>query len=165
MLEELNRRGTVVFMHPNAADCCKGLVRDCPIRIVEFETDTARTIASLLFSGAAERYRNIRFVFSHAGGTMPALIDRFTNATKVSPGVAANVPRGALAYLVSHYDTAQAANASALGALLQSVPCGAGRLWIGLPSMRRGRTGRIIARDVDSAPEIWQTSSPATRCD
>jgi predicted TIM-barrel fold metal-dependent hydrolase len=123
VLEELNRRGTVVFMHPNAADCCKGLVPGLSDSIVEFETDTARTIASLLFSGAAERYRNIRFVFSHAGGTMPALIDRFTNATKVSPGVTANVPRGALAYLQSfHYDTAQAANASALGALLQFVP-------------------------------------------
>jgi len=123
LLEELNRRGTVVFMHPNAADCCKGLVPGLSDSIVEFETDTARTIASLVFSGAAERYRNIRFVFSHAGGTMPALIDRFTNATKVSPAVAANVPRGALEYLQSfHYDTAQAANMSALGALLRFIP-------------------------------------------
>ena len=43
----------------------------------EFLTDTMRTIYSLLATGAATRYGDIRFIFSHAGGTMPSLIERF----------------------------------------------------------------------------------------
>ncbi len=123
LLEELNRRKCVVFVHPNAADCCRGLVPGLSDSIVEFETDTARTIASLVFSGAAERYPEIRFIFSHAGGTMPALIERFTRAATVSPDVAGNVPKGVMTYLKSfHYDTAQSANPMALGTLLKFVP-------------------------------------------
>jgi predicted TIM-barrel fold metal-dependent hydrolase len=90
--------------------------------VIEYETDTARTLASLLFSGTAERCPDIRFIFSHAGGSMPSLIERFTTATQPSPAVAKNIPKGALAYLRAfHYDTAQAVNPTALGALLRIV--------------------------------------------
>jgi predicted TIM-barrel fold metal-dependent hydrolase len=123
ILDELNRRKAVVYTHPNAADCCKGLIPGVGDWLVEYETDTARTIASLLFSGTAERCQAIRFIFSHAGGTMPALIERFTTAVKLSPALAQKIPQGALKYLQSfHYDTAQSANPSALGALLKFVP-------------------------------------------
>jgi len=123
VLEELNRRKVLVFVHPNAADCCRGLIPGLSDSVIEYETDTARTIASLLFSGAAERYRDIRFIFSHAGGTLPALIERFTSATRVSPEVAGNVPQGVMTYLKSfYYDTAQAAAPTALGALLNFIP-------------------------------------------
>jgi predicted TIM-barrel fold metal-dependent hydrolase len=123
VLEELNRRKAVVYTHPGTADCCRNLVPGVHDSIVEFETDTARTIASLLFSGTAERYPNIRFIFSHAGGTMPALIERFRNAHRANPKLTEAMPRGAESYIKSfHYDTAQAANSMALGALLQLVP-------------------------------------------
>ena len=123
VLAELNRRQALVFVHPGAADCCRGLIPGLSDSIVEYETDMARTIASLLFSGAAERYRDIRFIFSHAGGTLPALLERFVNATRVSPEVAGNVPRGVMTYLESFaYDTAQATNPTSLGALLNFIP-------------------------------------------
>jgi predicted TIM-barrel fold metal-dependent hydrolase len=90
--------------------------------VIEYETDTARTAASLIFSGAAERCPDIRFIFSHGGGSIPSLIERFNTATQPSPGLAKNVPKGALAYLKAfYYETAQAANPSAVGALLNFV--------------------------------------------
>jgi hypothetical protein len=52
---------------------------------IEYGTDTTRTIASLVFSGAAARYADIEFIFSHAGGTMPFLIERFDVLAR-SPG-------------------------------------------------------------------------------
>ncbi|HEY2684911.1 MAG TPA: amidohydrolase family protein [Steroidobacteraceae bacterium] len=122
VLDELNRRKAVVFVHPAASTCCRGLVPGLSDSVIEYETDTARTLASLLFSGTAERCPDIRFIFSHAGGSMPSLIERFTTATQPSPAVAKNIPKGALAYLRAfHYDTAQAVNPTALGALLRIV--------------------------------------------
>jgi hypothetical protein len=41
------------------AECCKGLVPNLSDSIIEYETETACTIASLLFSGTAERYPDI----------------------------------------------------------------------------------------------------------
>jgi predicted TIM-barrel fold metal-dependent hydrolase len=123
VLDELNRRRAAVFVHPNAADCCRGLLPGVPDAIVEFETDTARTIASLIFNGAAERYSDIRFIFSHAGGTMPNLIERFEAVPKMNPAVLKAIPKGVESYLRSfYYDTAQAANDMALGSLLKLVP-------------------------------------------
>ena len=41
-------------------------------------TDRTHTIASLLFSGAAERFPDVKWIFSHAGGPAPFLMQRFT---------------------------------------------------------------------------------------
>ena len=48
-----------------------------PPVMIEFGTDTTRTIARACFNGNARRFRDIRWIFSHAGGTMPFLIERF----------------------------------------------------------------------------------------
>jgi predicted TIM-barrel fold metal-dependent hydrolase len=75
VFDELNRRKAVVFVHPTNAfpDLMPGLSTGS----LEFLTDTMRTIFSLLHTGAATRYGNVRFIFSHAGGAMPSLIERF----------------------------------------------------------------------------------------
>ena len=37
---------------------------------IEYGTDTTRAIGKLLFTGSAGRFPDIRFIFSHAGGTL-----------------------------------------------------------------------------------------------
>jgi hypothetical protein len=56
--------------------------------------DVAETIISLIFSGTTSRYPDEKWVFSHAGGTMPFLIERFLNGTaeEVVPGVVTKGP-------------------------------------------------------------------------
>src|SRR5256886_12495933 len=76
--EELNRRKAVIYTHPLPPDCCRNLKTEVPPAVVEYATDTTRTIASLVFSGTAARYPDIRWIFSHSGGTMPFLLSRFT---------------------------------------------------------------------------------------
>lgn len=122
LFEELNRRKAVVYTHPVCAPCCQGLVPEVNESIIEYGTDTTRTIASLLFTGSAARFPNIKWVFSHAGGTMPFLIERLVNLAKAPP-YAAKLPNGLMHELQRfYYDTAQASNPSALGCLRTIVP-------------------------------------------
>lgn len=134
LMAELNRRGAVLFVHPKTDVCCSALVPGVPDSMIEFGTSTTRTIASLLFGGAVDRYPNIRFIFSHGGGTMPFLIERFMGKGRgeIVPGIMTTGQQtfipitppqgGALAALRRfHYDTAQIANPVALRALAQVV--------------------------------------------
>ena len=119
---ELNRRGTVVYTHPTTAACCGNLISGVGEAVIEYGTDTARTIASLLFSGAAARNPNLKLIFSHAGGTMPALIERFVLLSR-QPNMAKVTPNGVLPQLGRfYYDVAQAANPEALNPLMKVVP-------------------------------------------
>ena len=118
---ELNRRKAVVYTHPLRPDCCAALVPEVSEAIIEYGTDTTRTIASLVFSGTAARCPDIRFLFSHAGGTMPFLIGRFVGLAR-QPQFAARLPNGLLHELQRfYYDLAQAANPGATASLMKLV--------------------------------------------
>jgi len=122
ILAELERRKAIAFVHPILNACCAKLVPDVPDTIVEYQTDTSRTIASLIFSGTTVRYPNVRFVFSHAGGTMPYLVERFTELAKTPP-YAERLPSGVMHELKRcWYDTAWSTNAAAIAALAKVVP-------------------------------------------
>jgi len=122
LFEELNRRKAVVFTHPASANCCRNLVPGIPDNAIEFGTDTTRAIARIVFSGSAARYPEIRFIFSHAGGTMPFLMERFVLLAK-GQQYAKQMPDGFLAAVSKYYyDTAQVSNAVAMAALRKVVP-------------------------------------------
>jgi predicted TIM-barrel fold metal-dependent hydrolase len=132
--EELNRRKAVVYVHPQEGACCRGLVKDVGPTVVEYGADTTRTIASLVFSGTSGKYPDMSWIFSHAGGMTPFVIERFFGGTtaEVVPGIAtkgqgnvppAKVPKGVLYELRRlYYDTAQASNPVAMRALRTVVP-------------------------------------------
>jgi predicted TIM-barrel fold metal-dependent hydrolase len=123
VMDELNRRKAVVYTHPVRPACCRNLIAEVPDSAIEFGTDTTRTIASLLFTGTASRCPDIKFIFSHAGGTLPFLIERFVRLAKSSKDAAAKMPEGVLPLLRRfYYDTAQVANPVAMGALTKIVP-------------------------------------------
>ena len=82
IFEELDRRSAVVHLHPIAPNCCGSLVPDVGDSWLEYPTDSVRAALSLLFSGALVRYRNIKFIFSHGGGTLPMLVDRVDGLSK-----------------------------------------------------------------------------------
>lgn len=106
VMRELNRRKAVVFLHPVKAECCKDLQPELAPALIELGTETTRAIASIIFDGTASRYPDIRFIFSHGGGSMPYLMTRFTSLA-ARPDIAQRLPRGLL-YEVRklYYDTA-----------------------------------------------------------
>jgi predicted TIM-barrel fold metal-dependent hydrolase len=123
VMEELNRRKAIVYTHPTAANCCVNLVRTQQPVMIEFGTDTTRTIADVVFSGNAQKFRDIKWIFSHAGGTMPFLIERFVRNPLLNPGVKPTVPEGTLAELKRfYYDTAQTSNKASMSALSAIIP-------------------------------------------
>ena len=123
VMEELNRRKAVVYTHPTTADCCGNLIPDVPDSTIEWGTDTTRTIASLVFSGTASRLRDVTFIFSHGGGTLPFLTERFQRLPQANKNVAARLPNGVEAELRRfYYDTAQAAHPYALASLTKLIP-------------------------------------------
>jgi 6-methylsalicylate decarboxylase len=125
LLEELNRRKAVVYTHPTTANCCGHLLPEAPVTLIEYGTDTTRAIASVVLSGTASRYPDIRWIFSHAGGTMPFLLERFLLQGDVQAKTregARKIPNGVLYELRRlYFDTAQSANPYAMGPLSRLV--------------------------------------------
>ena len=118
---ELNRRKALVYVHPIAPDCCKALVPGIPVGSIEYATDTTRTIAHLVFSGTAAKFPDIRWIFSHSGGTLPFLTGRFIRlAEERKPDF---LPDGPLpAFRKFHYELAQGNTPGQIAALLKMVP-------------------------------------------
>jgi predicted TIM-barrel fold metal-dependent hydrolase len=122
VFEELNRRKALVYTHPTLPDCCRNLVPGIPNSSIEYGTDTTRAIGRMIFSGASQRYPDLRLIWSHAGGTMPFLIGRFIRVAE-SPKYVPILPKGFLPEAQRfYYDTAQAANPVAMGALKKVAP-------------------------------------------
>jgi predicted TIM-barrel fold metal-dependent hydrolase len=121
--EELNRRKAVVYTHPDTPGCCANLKDELGPGTIEWATATSRTMASLLFSGTAAKYPNIRWIFSHGGGTVPFLLSRFLRQETEMKERQAKLPNGVLYELKKfYYDTAQANHPGALAALLKLAP-------------------------------------------
>lgn len=136
VLEELNRRRAIVYSHPSPVISGRH----------EFprEEATTRNILSVL-NDAAPKFPNITFLFSHAGGTVPMIIQRIVgretaaNLDKPAP------PNSELALLRKfYYDTAAAFNAVAMGALKKVV--GASQILFG--------TDFLGGTDLDQAKHI-----------
>jgi predicted TIM-barrel fold metal-dependent hydrolase len=119
---ELERRKAIVYVHPTGAACCRNLIPDVFDTLIEYGTDTTRAIASYIYRGAAQRFPNVRMIWSHSGGTMPYLIERFDGADR-SDAAKREAPQGFRAAASKFfYDIAQASNPTATTALRSVIP-------------------------------------------
>jgi predicted TIM-barrel fold metal-dependent hydrolase len=118
--EELNRRKAVIYVHPTTPDCCRGLVPGIPPSAIEYATDSTRTIAHLVFSGTAMKFPDIRWIFSHSGGTLPFLTGRFVRLAQERK--LPILPNGPLPeFKKFHYELAQGNTPGQIAALLKMV--------------------------------------------
>lgn len=120
---ELNRRDAVVFIHPNTMPPGADVPAiDIPYGVVEFVFDTTRCITNLLYSGTLERYPRIRYIVSHAGGTVPYLAWRIAGAGYL-PQLRDRAPRDPMGQLQRlYYDTALSTSDFVFAALREFVP-------------------------------------------
>jgi predicted TIM-barrel fold metal-dependent hydrolase len=124
LMEELNRRKVTVYTHPTDAACCINIIPGLPPNTIEYGTDTTRMIMSLIVNDVPNKFRGIQWIFSHAGGTMPFLVERIVgNRGQLTNVLQAQAePDSRLDQLRRfYYDSAQTANPVAMAALKQVV--------------------------------------------
>jgi Predicted metal-dependent hydrolase of the TIM-barrel fold len=121
VFEELNRRKAVVFVHPTTALCCRTLLPDVSPLVAEIPQDTTRAVTNLLFTGMFARFKDIHFIFTHAGGNVPMVLGRMhqygpKNIVEMAPnGIDYELKR-------LYYDIAGTAYRPAIAALTSLVP-------------------------------------------
>jgi predicted TIM-barrel fold metal-dependent hydrolase len=71
VMEALNARDGVVFVHPGAHPTNKLIDLPWPAFMMEYLFDTTRAVVNLMFGGALDRYPRVRFILPHAGGLAP----------------------------------------------------------------------------------------------
>ena len=74
---ELQRRQALVFVHPTASPDPSAHIPGVPDTLLDFVTDTSRAITRMHYSGTFARTPDVKYVISHAGGTIPYLANRF----------------------------------------------------------------------------------------
>jgi predicted TIM-barrel fold metal-dependent hydrolase len=121
VMDELDRRKAIVSVHPNNCNY-PSPIRGVPISVIEFPHDTTRTALSLAASGIPVRFPNIRFIFSHAGGTLPFLAHRIAIASPILDAECRENASQTLEFMKRFYfDTSLSANRTMIGALLTLV--------------------------------------------
>ncbi len=123
VMDELNRRKAVVFVHPTVS-CCGDPIPRVNITSIEFPTDTTRTITDIVYSGTLMRCPDIRFIFSHGGGTILMLLSRLAGGALKPEERAATIPNGFEHELQKlYYDIASVAvNPTAMLAVFNVIP-------------------------------------------
>ena len=118
VLEVLNERDAVAFVHPNFHPSSRALRLDTPAFAVEFLFDTTRAAVNLILSGALDRFPRVRFILAHAGGTLPYVAWRLAAVPAIDRRFAA-LPPDKIYAGIKHfwYDTALSAGQGALAAL------------------------------------------------
>lgn len=119
---ELHRRKTVVFIHPNVPPGYTVPKLTLPAPLIDFIFDTTRAVTNLVYSGTLEKYPDISFILSHAGGAVPYLAWRIALFKNLIPSMGDKVPQEPITYLKRlYYDTALSAVPYALRSLQELV--------------------------------------------
>jgi 6-methylsalicylate decarboxylase len=131
LLEQLNRRKAVVFVHPAQPPGFEQFSLGLPSPILEYPFDSTRMLASLLYSGALARYPNIKLIVPHGGGAVPYLASRIARAASADYRTGPKTPPGEAMQLLRsvYYDLTAMSEAGNMAILKEFVP--ADRLLVG----------------------------------
>ena len=162
---ELDRRNTTVFVHP-VAPVPEVKLKGVSSPAIEYTFDTTRTIANLAFTSSRKRYPNIKFIFSHGGGTVPFLTGRIAGQASL-PFQGGRNPTEVLAEMKDYYyDLAAVTTTPQLAALNAFV--GASRLVTGsdgmlfplAPTHGVGDLHRSVCRIWHASVDLLLTTQP-----
>jgi predicted TIM-barrel fold metal-dependent hydrolase len=118
VMDALNRRKAVVFIHPTLHPSSRTLALPWPGYMMEYLFDTTRAAVNLLMGGTIERYPDIAFILPHAGGTLPYFAWRLASTPVIDPTMP-QWSREQFAAKLRHfwYDIALSSGPTTMGAL------------------------------------------------
>jgi 6-methylsalicylate decarboxylase len=152
IFEELERRQTVVYVHPNPSPDAVAHSLGLPDNLLDFPADTNRAVAQMHYTNRFARTPNVKYIFSHAGGSIPYLAARFEIIDEMG-FIAGGEARGAAADMFRriYWDTALSASDPVLRMLREVA--GTDRVLFGtdFPYLRRDLA-------VSSKPRILESS-------
>ncbi|MGC2696971.1 MAG: amidohydrolase family protein [Candidatus Angelobacter sp.] len=97
--ETANSLGAVIHIHPTNPVGVEAMLDYWLMPLVGFLMDTTLAAASLVFSGVAERFPNIRWVLGHLGGAIPYLAERLDRGYEAFADCRKNISRPPTSYL------------------------------------------------------------------
>ncbi len=123
---EMDRRRITLFAHPVLADASHAVDLGLHPSLLEFMFDTTRMIANMVFGGAKARFPGISLIATHAGGTLPYLVERLQTLEMLFGAGAGRPTLGAeevkAGFASFHYDLTAGTSSAQLHALAQLVP-------------------------------------------
>jgi predicted TIM-barrel fold metal-dependent hydrolase len=109
LFDVLQRRRTVVYVHPNASPDPGAHSLGLTDNLIDFPVDTTRAIAQLHYGGTFSATPDVKYIFSHAGGTAPYLAGRFAIVDEMNiMGSSSKRGTAAEAFRNLYWDTALA---------------------------------------------------------
>ena len=114
LLEELNRRHAVVFVHPSELPC--PTLPGMPAFAADFLLDTTRAAYQLVANGCMRSFPQLRIILSHAGGFLPYASHRM--AIAIAGELGPKLDKVLDDFRSFYFDTALSASPAALPSLL-----------------------------------------------
>lgn len=150
LLEELDRRSAVLFVHPIPPPGFALQPGALDVSILEFMFDTTRMVTNMILWGAKQRFPNIKVISTHGGGTIPYLASRLSI---MEPLFGAGMGRPTLdeeavmaALRTFYFDLTASTSAASLDALLHLVPAQQLLLGFDCPMMPAKTVAPVLAR-------------------
>lgn len=106
VMDELDRRGAAVFVHPTVPRASRHLVPGLDDPFLEFLFDSTRTLTHMVVTGMLARHPRIRFIFTHGGAATPSIAHRVALGLRIVQGDKA--PDARALYAGVYYDVANA---------------------------------------------------------
>ncbi|MDQ2716007.1 MAG: amidohydrolase [Chloroflexota bacterium] len=90
---ELDRRGSILFIHPAGAGACSPLINDYKLTWpIGAPIEETIAITQLIVRGIPIRYPRIKIINTHLGGALPMLLQRLDNQYRMADPVTPELP-------------------------------------------------------------------------
>lgn len=165
--EELNKRKAVLYIHPtDPADEYDPRFQDdgMPNSLLEVTFDTTRAVANMMYKGVLDKFKNIKYILSHGGGTLPFLAWRLSLISYGQKGKRIPVMKALYDFLVKgapekglkqiknmYFDTALTSGGYALNTLNEFA--GSSQIVYG-SDFAMAKVAPIVAKNLDNHPEF-----------
>ncbi|GHV97809.1 amidohydrolase [Lactobacillus nasalidis] len=84
LMEEWNKRGTLVIIHPcRARQRPENVITGKVSAIYEYPADTTRAVLNMIANRIMTRFPNIRWVVPHCGAFLPYMLSRFSGVSGI----------------------------------------------------------------------------------